>query len=181
MKKTLIALFMCSMFLNFSSCDEDDLKDFLPDIKVDINETENILVFVGQTNGERTSFSEKTNFSIVNKDTEDYLKQIKEVKITKLSYKIINFSGDPIGDVDGSFAVAGQVSLQNAFVVKTAADNQIVYEITDLDELNRIANDLKSGQTVAVEYSGSALCDADDLNFTVEVSLVAKVTIDPSK
>ncbi len=181
MKKTLIALFMCSMFLSFSSCDEDDIKAFLPDIKVNISETERIRVNIDQTNGERASFSERTDLDIVNKDTEDYLNKIKNVEIITLSYKIINFSGDPIGDVDGSFAVAGEVSLQNAFVVKTSADNQIVYEITDVVELNRIANALKSGQKVTVEYAGSGLCDADELNFTVEVSLVAKITIDPSK
>ena len=69
--------------------------------------------------------------------------------------------------------------MQNSFVVKTAADDQIVYEITEVNELNRIANALKSGQTIAVEYAGNALCDDDDMDFTIEVSLVAKITIDP--
>jgi hypothetical protein len=167
------------MCFSFSSCDEDDIKGLLPSIKADINKTENIPVNIDQTNGERIAFSEKTNLNIVNDDTKDYLNKIKAVDITKLSYKIINFSGDPAGDVAGSFSVAGQVSLENAFVVKTAADNQIVYEITEVNELSRIANALKSGQTITVEYSGSALCDADEMDFIVEVTLVAKVTIDP--
>ena len=64
-------------------------------------------------------------------------------------------------------------------MVKEAADNQTVYQITEVNELNRIANALKSGQTVTVKYSGSALCDDDSMNFDIEVTLVAKITIDP--
>ena len=179
MKKNLIALFVCCICFSFSSCDEDDVKGLLPSFKVDINQTENIPVSIEQTNGERHSFSEQSNFTIVNEDTEDYLNKIEKIELTKLSYKIINFSGDPIGDVAGSFSVANVVSLQNDFVVKTAADNQTVYDITDVDELNRIANALLSGKTIEVEYGGTALCDADAMNFVVEVTMVAKITIDP--
>ena len=179
MNKSLIALFTLCMCFSFSSCDEDDIKGLLPSFKVDINKTENIPVHIDQTNGDRITFSEKTNLNIVDKNTEDYLNKIKNVEIITLSYKIINFSGDPIGDVEGSFSVADQVSLQNAFVVKTAADNQIVYKITEVNELNRIANALKSGQTIAVEYAGNALCEDGNMDFMVEVTLVAKITIDP--
>ncbi len=170
---------MCCMFFSFSSCDEDDVAGLLPNFDVNLNETESISVNIVQTNGDWITFSEKTSLSIENDDTKDYLNKIKKVKITALSYKIINFSGDPIGEVDASFSVANEVSLQNAFVVKVSADNQVVYEITEVDELTRIGNALLAGKTVTVEYSGSALCDDDKMDFTVEVNLVAKVTIDP--
>ena len=179
MKKILLVLGVFLMGLSFSSCDEDDLVDLLPSFKVDINEIENIPVHIDQTNGERVAFSATTNLSIKNDDTNDYLDKIEAVSISKLSYKIIDFTGDPAGDVAGSFDVAGQVSLSNEFVVKTSADNQTVYNITDVNELSRIANTLLSGQSVVVKYSGNALCDADDMDFKVEVTLVAKVTIDP--
>lgn len=179
MKKTLLALLISCMCFSFTSCDEDDIKELLPSFNVDITETENILVAIDQTNGERASYSEKTDLTIVNNDTEDYLNKIKSIEIKSLSYKIINFNGDPTGDVAGSFSVDGQVSLQNDFVVKKVADDQMVYNITEVNELNRIANALKSGKSVEVEYSGSALCDGGDMNFTVEVSFAAKVTIDP--
>ncbi len=179
MNRSLIALLTLCMCFSFTSCDEDDIKGLLPNFNVDINKTENIAVIINQTNGDRIAYSEKTSLNIVDKNTEDYLNKIKNVEIITLSYKIINFSGDPIGDVAGSFSVAGQVSLQNAFVVKTSADNQIVYEITEVNELNRIANALKSGQTITVEYAGNALCEDGNMDFVVEVSLVAKITIDP--
>jgi len=179
MKKILLVLGVFLIGVSFSSCDEDDIVDLLPSFKVDINEIVEIPVYIDQTNGDRVAFSESTNLNIENGDTKDYLDKIKAISISKLSYKIINFTGDPVGDVAGSFAVAGQVSLSNEFVVKTSADNQIVYEITDVNELSRIANALLSGQSVVVKYSGNALCDADDMDFIVEVTLVAKVTIDP--
>ena len=179
MKNILLVLGMFLISFSFSSCDEDDLEGLLPPFNVNLNEVENITVHIDQTNGDRVVFSETTNLNINNNDTKDYLDKIKSISISKLSYKIINFSGDPVGDVAGSFAVAGQVSLSNAFVVKTSADNQIVYEITDVNELSRIANALVAGKSVVVQYSGDALCDDDDMDFIVEVTIVAKVTIDP--
>ena len=179
MKKTYLALFVCCLCFSFSSCDEDDVKDLLPSFKVDLNETLYIPVDINQTNGQRVGFSEVNFLSIDNLETHNNLDKIKEVKIISLSYKIVNFNGDPAGDVSGSFSVEGQVSLQNDFVVKTAADNQIVYDITEVNELNRIANALLSKKTVTVEYGGDALCDDDNMSFEVEVSFVARVTIDP--
>lgn len=179
MKIKVIVFCLCYMCFSLSSCDEDDVSSLLPSFDVDLNKTVSIPVQVDQTTGDWVTFSEKTNLNIVTKDTEDYLNKIKEVKINNLSYKIINFNGDPNGEVNGSFSVANQVSLQNAFVVQTAAQNQTQYQVTETKELSRIANALKSGQSVAVEYSGSALCNDDAMDFIVEVSLVGKVTIDP--
>ena len=179
MKKILLVLGVFLMGVSFSSCDEDDIKDLLPSFDVNLNETLYIPLDINQTNGERVSFSEVNFLSIDNLDTEDYLDKIKEVKIISLSYKIVNFNGDPVGDVSGSFKVAGQVSLSNEFVVKTSADNGVVYNIDDVNELSRIANALLSKKTVGVEYAGDALCDDDNMSFQVEVSFVAKVTIDP--
>lgn len=179
MKKTFLTLLVCCISLSFSSCDEDDVIGLLPSFKVDINQTETIPIFIDQTNGERASISGSTVINIVNKDTEDYLNKIKAVEITRLSYKIIDFNGDPDGDVAAALSIANQVSLENDFTVKNAADNQIVYEITEVNELTRIANALKSGQDVPVKYEGTALCDAAAMDFKVEVNLVAKITIDP--
>jgi len=179
MKNILLMLGVFLICCSFSSCDEDDLEALLPAFDVNLNETENIPVHIDQTIGDWVTFSETTTINIVNGDTEDYLNKIKEVKINSLSYKVINFNGDPIGEVKGNFSVAGQVSLSNEFVVKTSADNAVVYQVTEVAELTRIANALKSGQDVVVEYAGSALCDDNSMDFTIEVTMSVKVTIDP--
>ena len=179
MNKTLLVLSIFLIGFSFSSCDEDDLKELLPPFDVNLVKTENIPVHIDQTNGDWVTYSNKTNLNIVNGDTQDHLNKIKKVTINKLSYRIINFNGDPSGEVKGSFSVAGQVSLSNDFVVKTSADNGVVYQVTEVAELNRIAAALKSGQNVMVEYSGSALNNDNSMDFVIEVTLNVKVTIDP--
>jgi len=179
MKKTLLVLGIFLIGFSFSSCDEDDIVGLLPAFDVNLVKTEIIPVDIDQTNGDWVTYSNTTKINIVNNDTKDFLNKIKKVTINKLSYRIINFKGDPMGEVKGSFAVAGQVSLSNEFVVKTSADNGVVYQITEVAELNRIAVALKSGQDVVVEYSGSALNDDNLMDFDIEVTLNVKVTIDP--
>ena len=179
MNKFLIALLIGFIAFNFSSCDEDDLKGLLPAFDVDLNKVELIPVKVDQTNGEWIVFTQTTNLDIINNQTKDHISKIKSLKIKGLSYKIINFSGDSMGEVDGSFSVANQIALQNNIVVKTEADGGTIFQITETDALNRIANLLKTGKSAEVKYSGSALCNDNDMNFTIEVTLDAKVTIDP--
>ena len=179
MKNILLMLGVFLICCSFSSCDEDDLEALLPAFDVNLTKTEIIPVQIDQTTGDWVTYSKTTNLNIVNSDTEDHLNKIKEVKINKLSYRVINFNGDPAGQVKGEFSVANEVSLSNDIVVKTSADNSIVYQISEVDELTRIGNLLKSGQNVKVEYAGSALCDDNSMDFDIEVTLTAKVTINP--
>lgn len=179
MKKTLLAFGIMCLCLNFSSCDEDDVTGLLPSFTVDVDQIETIPVHIDQTEDDWMAYSFKNTLTINNKDTKDYINKIKNVEITKLSYKVINFSGDPLGEVKGSFMVANQISLENAFVVKTAANDQIIYEIKEVAELNRIAEQLKAGQTVNVVYMGSALCSTNDMDFEIEITLETKVNIKP--
>ncbi len=179
MKKTLMAFWIIGICLSFSSCDEDDLAGIIPEFSVGVEQTENIPVHIDQTDGEWATFNFKNTLTINNKDTKDYINKIKDVEIKKLMYKVINFSGDPLGEVQGTLMVANEISLENSFVVKKAADDQIIYEITEVAELNRIENALKTGQTVNVIYKGSTLCNAGDIDFTIEINLVTAVKIKP--
>lgn len=165
--------------LVFSGCDEDDIAAVLPDIDIAVSETEEIPVFVQKTDGDWVQFSETTNVSIVNNDTQKYLNKIKKVKIKRLRYRVLAFQGDPNGEVQGSFSADNGKTFQNQFMVKKAFDDQTFYEVQDVDELNRIANALKSKNTIQVRYSGMALCDQDDLDFILEVEFEAEVTVNP--
>lgn len=165
--------------LVFSGCDEDDIAAVLPDIDIAVSETEEIPVFVQKTDGDWVQFSETTNVSIVNNDTQKYLNKIKKVKIKRLRYRVLAFLGDPNGEVQGSFSADNGKTFQNQFMVKKAFDDQTFYEVQDVDELNRIANALKSKNTIQVRYSGMALCDQDDLDFILEVEFEAEVTVNP--
>ena len=177
MKKTLLAFWIIGICLSFSSCDEDDLTPPGTFI-IDVDQIETIAVHIDQTENDWMAYSFKNTLTINNEKTKEYINKIKNVEITKLSYRVKTFSGDPLGEVKGTFMVANQISLENTFVVKTAADDQIIYEITEVAELNRIAEQLKSGQTVNIIYRGSALCNASDMDFDVEITLETKVQID---
>lgn len=174
-----MVLCMCLIGFGFSSCDEDDLVELLPDFDINLSESEEIPVSINQTDGAWVEFSETKTISIKNKDTEDYLNKIKSVKLTKLSYRIINFKGDASGEVEAAFSADNGVALNNAFVVNTAFQNGIVYEVEEIAELNRIGNALKSGNAVMVKYSGKALCNDGAMDFDVEVTYEAKVTVNP--
>lgn len=177
MKKTLLALWILAIGLNISSCDEDDI---IPPVNfsVEVDQTESIPVHIDQTDGEWATFSFKNTLTINNQDTKDHINHIKDVEIKKLTYKIISFSGDPLGEIQGTLMIANEISLENSFVVKTAADNQIIYEITEVAELNRIGEALKTGQTVNVIYKGSTLCNAGDMDFVIEIYLSTAVKIE---
>ena len=177
MKKILLSFWIICLCLNFSSCDEDDL---IPPrtFTVDVDQIETIPVHIDQTEDDWMDYSFKNTLTINNEKTKEYINKIKNVEIKKLSYKVKTFSGDPLGEVKGTFMVANQISLENTFVVKTPADDQIIYEITEVAELNRIAEQLKSGQTVNIIYMGSALCKTNDMDFVVEITLETKVKID---
>jgi hypothetical protein len=163
----------------FSSCDEDDLASVLPDIDVEVSTTENIPISVDKTDGEWVQFSNTVHVSIVNNDTQKYLDKIKKVNIKRLRYTILQFNGDPNGEVQGSFSADNGKMFENQFTVKNAFDQKTVYDVDDVAELDRIANALKTKHKVDAKYSGMALCNADNMNFTVQVELLAEVTINP--
>ena len=177
LKRVLVCLFFFGFI--FSGCDEDDLEALLPDIDIEVDATEEIPVFIDQTGGDWVEFSETTVISILNNDTQEYVDKIKRVKIKELRYKVLTFQGDPNGEVQGSFSADNGKTFENQFQVKQAYDNQTVYEVQDVDELNRIASALKSKKTIQVKYSGMALCDQDDMDFIIQVELVAQVTVNP--
>ncbi len=178
MIKRIIFSFLILGFA-FSSCDEDDLAGVLPDIDVEVSTTENIPVSVDKTDGEWVQFSSTANVTIVNNDTQKYLDRIKKVNIKRLRYTIFQFNGDPKGEVQGSFSADNGKTFENQFMVKNAFDQKTVYDVDDVAELNRIANSLKAKHTIEVKYSGMALCNDEDMDFTIQVELLAEVTVDP--
>lgn len=174
-------IILCFLFLGlaFSSCDEDDLAAVLPDIKIDLNETAEIPVYVDKTDGEWVEYSNTTVITIVNQDTQKYLDKIKSVKIKRLRYRVLSFKGDPTGEVQGSFSADNGPMFQNNFMVRNSFEQQTMYEVNDVAELNRIANSLKAKHTIQVRYTGMALCDQDEMDFIIEVEMQAEVTVNP--
>ena len=173
-----IAKFLLLLLIAFSisSCDEaEDLLNLTKDFDDTI--VESIAISIDKTAGERASFSNSTVLSIDDPALQPYINKIKSIEIKSLSYKIINFNGDATGDVNGEFYIDDIVYLTDAFVVKTEADKGTVFKINDVAELNEIANKLKANKELTAKYSGDALCDNDDMNFQIEITLDVKITV----
>ena len=179
MKKTiLLFLFGCLCF-GLSSCDDENLDTILPKVEMDVNKIETIPVHIDKTDGDWASFSYKNSISVITPETMDYLNKIQRVEIKQLCYKVINFNGDPLGELQGGIIFDKDISLHNSFVVKTVADNQTIYYVTDTEKLNRISEVLKNNKAINLVFSGRAICDEAPMDFIVEISFEAKVQIDP--
>jgi len=176
MKNKLKFLILLLITLSFSSCDEaEELLNLTRDFDDTIVET--IAISIDKTTGNRATFSNTKVLSIDDPELQPYINKIKSVEIKNLSYKIINFSGDPTGDVNGEFLIDNIVYLTNAFVVKTEADNGTIFKITEVAALNEIATKLKANKKLTAKYSGDALCDNEDMDIPIEITLSVKITV----
>ena len=129
----LVSIFSLVLF----SC--DDLEE-LADITFDTTLSERIVVGVDQTTGTPSDFNQTIVLNLDNADTNQYLDQINDLSITSLSYKVIDFTGDPAGTIDAEFLVNDVSLLTNSFVVKTEADSGTTYEVTNVAQLNQLAS-----------------------------------------
>ena len=178
MKKSIfrIAILASIFSLVLISCEE---LEELADITFSTTLSEQVAVHVNQTSGTESSFNKTVVISLDNADTNEYLNNINEITINSLRYKIIDFAGDPVGTIDAEFIINDMSLLSNDFIVKTQADAGTVFEVTNTSQLNQIATALKNGQQVTAKYEGTALCDADAMDFKVEVTIGVSVVANP--
>lgn len=175
MKKTIQFLTILAIVFSFTSCDE------LTDVDFDTTMTERIDVNIANTEGEAAAFTANSTMRLSDGsgDIDDYINYIKEVEVKKLTYKIINFSGDENGEITVNFKVNGNLLKEHAATnAKSVADSGEIFEITDIQELTSIATALENSQQIQVSYAGEATTN-DVMNFKVEVTLEAAITADP--
>ena len=175
MKKGIkfLAVLVTVFSFTFTACDElEDLVD------VDFTTSISAKIPVAIDQGQET-VNESVLLSLDNSATHDYLNKIEDVEITKLTYKIINFSGDATGTIDVSL-FADDITLDlMKFTVKDAYSNGTIFEVTDVAKLNEMANLLKKNKSVTVGITGECNAPEDAMNFNVEVAASLKVTANP--
>lgn len=167
--KIFSALLIC---FAFTSCDDD-----LLDVDFDTTAKATIVANVDQ---DQETVNEYVVLSIDNNDTHDYLDKIKGVKITKLTYRIISFTGNEEGTVDVDF-YADNITLKDAasFNVKDAYDAGTIFEVTDVSKLNAMADLLKSNKSATVGITGNTVSNEIGMNFNIEVTAELEVTANP--
>ncbi|MBP8793576.1 MAG: hypothetical protein KBH29_10390 [Lutibacter sp.] len=173
MKKAIrISAIMLVVFsFIFTACDDDILN-----VDFDTTITQSIPIHINQNQG---TVNESAILSLDNSDTNKYLKKIKGVKIKKLTYKITNFSGDANGTINVDFKADNLVLKTEGFIVKSANDNATIFEVTDIDKLNDMANLLKTNKSVSVGITGQCVAEETSMDFKVEVTAKLEVTANP--
>ena len=176
MKNTFKLLILLFTIFSLSGCDE---AEELLNLTQDFDDTiiESIAINIDMTAGNRAEFSSSTTFSLDDPALQPFINKIENIEIKSLSYKVINFNGDASGDVNADFLIDNIIYLENAFVVKTEADNGTIFKITEVAALNEIATKLKANKKLTAKYSGDALCDNDNMSFSVEITLRVKITV----
>jgi len=160
--------------LGLSSCKKAADIDFT----TDFNKTQS--VHVNQTAGTAVTISESSTIELENDDTREYLEKIQEITVHSFSYKIKNFTGDPAGILSLDIIVNGTTILHNEnTIVKEAADNETIFEVTDLNDLNIIATQLLANRNATIEYTGTSLCDGGNMDFDIEIDISATIVANP--
>jgi len=174
MKKTikLVGVAIFAMSLVLVSCD-DDIIDVL-DIDFDTSISEDIPVVIDQG---QESVNETLVVSLDNDDTHDYLSKIEDIDIKKITYKIIDFSGDETGTLNGTVSAGGVTLGVLNFIV---SDNvNTVFEITDAAILNQVEDVLLDDLEVTVAVSGTCTALTEAMNFKISVDIDATITANP--
>ena len=174
MKKILFISVLFTSFL-FSSCG-DDLEDLL-DVSFEVPIVEEIDVDVPSGTN---PLNQTVSFSLSeNTETSKYLDKLKTLEIKKMTYKVIDFTGDATGKITASLKANGTTLHSITDVtVKTAFDNATVYEVTNKAALVTAATSLLQNKTISLETSGTTV-SATAMSFIIEVTLELGVVANP--
>ncbi len=152
-----------------SSCSKD-----LLDVSFNTTITENYAINVP---GGTIPLNQSIPLNIDNADTSSYLNKLKSVEIKKMTYKIIDFTGDAEGKITLNLMANGV--LLNTITdinVKNAADAVTVFEVTDKTALTNAGNSLLENKTITLETTGESVSTspmAFKFFITLELGVVA--------
>jgi len=175
MKNTvkILIILLVSSFL-FSSCDND-----IMDVEFSTTLSEKIAVHFNE-NIDQETIDNTIIVNLDNTDTHDYLSKIKNISISKLTFKIVDFTGDDVTNISNTDLYVDNIILFNnlSITIKEAFDNQTIYEVTDTNKLNQVAQLIKTNNQITAGITGDYQSYAA-ANFKVEVTLKLDITANP--
>ena len=176
--KNTIKILVILLLVNFTITSCDEIED-LADVDFNTQITERIPIHF-DAEVDQGIIDQHIILSLDNSDTHDYLNKIKDVTITKVTYKIIDLvGGDQYSDIQTDFSMDAFDLDQNVEInVKSAFENQTVFEIADVSKLNNIANAIKNNKQVSANINGyyRSFIAAD---FKIEITVYLDVTANP--
>jgi len=171
--KLFTALFIVS--LGLFSCNKDLTINF------DTNLVNIKSIHIDKTAGTAVAFSDSSTIVLENEDTEPYLDRIEAIEsINSFTYQFQDFTGDAAGTVSFDILVNGTViEHKDNIVIKDESDNATLFQISNEDQLNEIADGLLDNQAVTFKFSGTALCDAAPMDFDMEIKMDITLSASP--
>ena len=180
MKNAIKTLIVLALVFSISSCEDDGLGN----VVIGTTLTDSFEVHVPQTLGDTPVSIEGMNpqtISLENMDTQGHLGDVQEIEITSLSFQITTFLGDEEGELLSFQAHVGDQLIfdETNMVPSQSFDNQTVYtvETSQLETMSSVANALLNTQEVEISYTGSAISENDDMDFTVVPSIGVRLTV----
>ncbi len=185
MKNILFYAIIFSTVL-FSSCSKDDLDVDLQttlyqDLEVNATSDSGRLNSPDNTifDSDYTFFSKSAVLSLDNEDTHQYLNKLKNVKIKKLTYKVVDF-GNSSGTIS-AVLYADEVEIHRVenLIEQTNVGQGLVFEVPNVgNNITQIENALLNQKNVTLTIAGNRSCSCP-MNFKVRVTADIIVTANP--
>jgi hypothetical protein len=183
--KTLIKLGVIIFFISFVNTGCEKIKD-LADVSFDANFDTEMNVDVKPTTQksglEMGSFSETAEIDPnSNEDFKTYASKIKDIKVTKVVFEIIEITNAPNNAVQlGSATLSvDKTGFTSAKWIESAQTLTVgkKFEYSTLDQFANLQNILNSKVVFTVNFFGTA--DPVDASFKVKVTINSTITANP--
>lgn len=167
---TVLAILVSPMI----SCDE--IEDLI-DVKKSVVLSENFTVDLN--GGDDSIESQDLDISILTSAVKPYADLLKKVEIEKVTFQILNYSGDDAAEFEVKFSADGTLFMDESFVASSAASNSTIFEVTDSTGLNTLASKLLNNENVTIAFSAESKNLENPASFTVQAKFYIEVTANP--
>lgn len=165
------------IFLAFVfACDEvDELTEF--EVSESIMETENVDIPIETS--EQIPFTVEESFDITSiPEIENNRDFIQSVEINSIEYRFFDFLGNQDAVITEAKFISGNVTLLLDDVnLKSASDNNTIFEITDQEKLSELSNLLDSN-TTTINIIFEGILENTPVSFNVEFLINLTAVID---
>ncbi|SNR41392.1 hypothetical protein SAMN06265371_102416 [Lutibacter agarilyticus] len=162
------------LLATITACDEiEDLADVTK--TVELTKQFKVELEGGDNAVETGSF----NISILTPAVEPYADKLKNVAIEKITFEVLNYTGDALAEYKAQFTADGTPFINESFFGFEADANDTIFEVNDTSALNTVATKLLNNDSVTVSFNAESTNLEVAASFTIDVKFYIKVTANP--